>query len=104
MDFGVAVIDGWERYVRQSSALPSQRRSPVTTERVDHLVVGGVAAQAYGATRTTSDLDCVPIPPGEQSIRDPSSPHGGTRPEQLNSLLIRHSSDEPPRAACTSRS
>lgn len=27
---------------------------------VDHLVVGGVAAQAYGAARTTSDLDCVP--------------------------------------------
>jgi hypothetical protein len=28
--------------------------------RVDFLVVGGVAAIAHGATRPTSDLDCVP--------------------------------------------
>ena len=26
---------------------------------VEYLVVGGVAAQAYGATRPTKDLDCV---------------------------------------------
>lgn len=27
---------------------------------VDYIVVGGIAAQAYGATRATGDLDCVP--------------------------------------------
>jgi hypothetical protein len=27
---------------------------------VDYVLVGGIAAQAHGATRTTNDLDCVP--------------------------------------------
>lgn len=37
--------------------------------RVDYLVIGGVAVQVHGHRRTTRDLDLIPAPPSENTVR-----------------------------------
>lgn len=39
---------------------PDRILAALDTHNVDYLLVGGVAARAYGAQRRTADVDCVP--------------------------------------------
>ena len=39
---------------------PDRILAVLDAQRVEHLLVGGLAARAYGAERRTADVDCVP--------------------------------------------
>jgi Nucleotidyl transferase AbiEii toxin, Type IV TA system len=39
---------------------PDRILATLDAHRVDHVLVGGFAARAHGATRPTADIDCVP--------------------------------------------
>jgi hypothetical protein len=39
---------------------PDRILATLHAHRVDHVLVGGFAARAHGATRPTADIDCVP--------------------------------------------